>query len=172
MSHITKIAAVENATAIWEYDPSLDGNRVLEGSLDVIAAIRTLAIKMRFLVFRSSIKLILAQVQSSGQQIEYFEKLQRECGIPDPLTIPLHSNTRWGTVFNMLDRAHKLRTAINLFIAAADELFGPITTIRKDGRVVKHIPWAPFKLKDVDWARVQDAKAILAVGSLVSDRNS
>jgi hypothetical protein len=46
MSHITKIAAVENATAIWEYDPTLAGNRVLGGSLDVIAAIRTIAIKV------------------------------------------------------------------------------------------------------------------------------
>lgn len=46
MSHITKIAAVENATAIWEYDPALPGNRVLAGSLDVIAAIRTIAIKV------------------------------------------------------------------------------------------------------------------------------
>ena len=48
MSHITKITAVETSTAIWEYDPSLAGNRVLGGSLDVIAAIRTLAIKVRF----------------------------------------------------------------------------------------------------------------------------
>jgi hypothetical protein len=47
MTHITKIAAVETATAIWEYDPSLPDNRVLNGSLDVIAAIRTLAIKVR-----------------------------------------------------------------------------------------------------------------------------
>jgi hypothetical protein len=46
MGHITKIAAVETSTAIWEYDPSLAGNRVLGGSLDVIAAIRTLAIKV------------------------------------------------------------------------------------------------------------------------------
>jgi len=46
MKNITKIAVVENATAIWEYDPSLPGNRVLGGSLDVIAAIRTLAIKV------------------------------------------------------------------------------------------------------------------------------
>jgi hypothetical protein len=46
MKRITKIAVVENATAIWEYDPSLPGNRVLGGSLDVIAAIRTLAIKV------------------------------------------------------------------------------------------------------------------------------
>jgi len=47
MKRVTKIAVVENATAIWEYDPSLEGNRVLGGSLDVIAAIRTLAIKVR-----------------------------------------------------------------------------------------------------------------------------
>lgn len=46
MGHITKIAAVENATAIWEYDPDLPGNRVLGGSLDAIAAVRTIAIKV------------------------------------------------------------------------------------------------------------------------------
>ena len=47
MQNITKIAAIENATAIWEYDPSQADNRVLGGSLDVIAAIRMLAIKVR-----------------------------------------------------------------------------------------------------------------------------
>ena len=46
MSHITKIAIVENSNAIWEYDPALPGNRVLGGSLDVVAAIRTLAVKV------------------------------------------------------------------------------------------------------------------------------
>jgi hypothetical protein len=46
MAHVTKIAAVETATAIWEYDPSLSDNYVLNGSLDVIAAIWTLAIKV------------------------------------------------------------------------------------------------------------------------------
>ena len=51
MGHITKIAAVENATAIWEYDPTRTDNRVLGGSLDVIAAIRTLAIKVTILFF-------------------------------------------------------------------------------------------------------------------------
>ena len=51
MRHITRIAAVENATAIWEYDPTLPGNRVLGGSLDVIAAICTLAIKVIVLCF-------------------------------------------------------------------------------------------------------------------------
>jgi hypothetical protein len=51
MARITKIAAVETTTAIWEYDPSLSDNRVLNGSLDVIAAIRTLAIKVRRLIY-------------------------------------------------------------------------------------------------------------------------
>jgi hypothetical protein len=46
MSHITKIAAIETTTAIWEYDPSLLNNRVLGESLDVISAIRTVAIKV------------------------------------------------------------------------------------------------------------------------------
>ena len=46
MGRIMQIAAVENATAIWEYDPSLPGNRILGGSLDVIAAIRTIAVKV------------------------------------------------------------------------------------------------------------------------------
>ena len=46
MKHITKIAAVETTSAIWEYDPLLPDNRLLCGSLDVIAATRTLAIKV------------------------------------------------------------------------------------------------------------------------------
>lgn len=46
MTHITKIAAIKTTTAIWEYDPELPGNRVLGGSLDVIAAIQTCSIKV------------------------------------------------------------------------------------------------------------------------------
>jgi hypothetical protein len=46
MSHITKFAVIETTNAIWEYDPSLPDNRVLGGGLDVIATIRTLAIKV------------------------------------------------------------------------------------------------------------------------------
>jgi hypothetical protein len=46
MGCIMQIAAVENATAIWEYDPSLPGNCILGGSLDVIAAIRMIAVKV------------------------------------------------------------------------------------------------------------------------------
>lgn len=46
MSHITKVAVIETANAIWEYDPEHPDNRVLGGGLDVIATIRTLAIKV------------------------------------------------------------------------------------------------------------------------------
>ena len=48
MSHITKIAAIETATAIWEYDPLLPDNRMLGGSLDVIVLVCTIAIKVLF----------------------------------------------------------------------------------------------------------------------------
>ncbi|KAF8890903.1 hypothetical protein BD779DRAFT_1437956 [Infundibulicybe gibba] len=61
----------------------------------------------------------------------------------------------------MLNRAHTLRKAISLFVSTADQLYGPITTVRCDGRVVKHIPWSAFQLDDYDWARVFDAKEIL-----------
>ena len=46
MTMITKIASVEITTAIWEYDPMLPDNCILGNSLDVIAAVRTLAIKV------------------------------------------------------------------------------------------------------------------------------
>jgi hypothetical protein len=49
MKHITKIAVVETTTAIWEFDPDLPDNRILGGSMDVIAAIQTLAVKVCFL---------------------------------------------------------------------------------------------------------------------------
>ena len=93
MGHITKIGAVETTAAIWEYDPQLPNNRVLGGSLDMISVIRTLAVK----------------IQASGQRIEYFNKLQVQCGINLPLKIPLHSNVRWGSAYNMLDRTYLLR---------------------------------------------------------------
>jgi hypothetical protein len=47
MSHITKLAAIETTSAIWEYDPSASSNRLSGGGLDVIATICTLAIKVR-----------------------------------------------------------------------------------------------------------------------------
>jgi len=52
---------------------------------------------------------------------------------------------------------------INLFLASADVLFGPITTICANGRVIKKIPWSAFRLLDKDWQRVKDVKDILVV---------
>ena len=116
MKHITKIAVVENATSIWEYDPSREDNRVLGESLDVIAAIQTLAIKVCFMFYLSLLLLIGSkishQIQASGQRIEEFQNTQIRCGFPDALKIPLHSNIRWGTAFEMLDQANRLRQVI------------------------------------------------------------
>ncbi|KAF8874802.1 hypothetical protein BD779DRAFT_1420492, partial [Infundibulicybe gibba] len=47
------------------------------------------------------------------------------------------------------------------FIATADKLHGPITTIRRNGRIVRRIPWSAFKLSNADWGRVLDARNIL-----------
>ena len=53
-----------------------------------------------------------------------------------------------------------------MFISSADELFGPITSIRRPGYPVKHIPWTAFAIKSSDWERANDTHAIL------SDANS
>ena len=120
MKHITKITIVENATSIWEYDSSQDNNCVLGGSLDVIAAIQTLAIKvciksylLLLLIIGSKISHIINQIQASGQRIEEFQNTQIRCGFPEALKIPLHSNIRWGTAFKMLDQANGLCQVIN-----------------------------------------------------------
>lgn len=83
----------------------------------------------------------------------------------------------------MLDQANRLRQVIltmfffllvfififikykpiGLFLSTADEIFGPITTLRRDNRVVKHVPWSAFKLGDSDWERVVDVRDILNV---------
>ncbi|KAI0715453.1 hypothetical protein C8T65DRAFT_573172, partial [Cerioporus squamosus] len=48
------------------------------------------------------------------------------------------------------------------FIATADIKFGPITQLRKNGKVVKKIPWSAFQLSDADWKRVKLCSDILA----------
>ncbi|KAF8495240.1 hypothetical protein F5888DRAFT_1616033, partial [Russula emetica] len=47
------------------------------------------------------------------------------------------------------------------FLKSADALYGPITTVRCNGRIVKKIPWSAFQLADADWGRVKDAQDIL-----------
>ncbi|KIM57749.1 hypothetical protein SCLCIDRAFT_129722, partial [Scleroderma citrinum Foug A] len=54
---------------------------------------------------------------------------------------------------------------INLFISSADELFGPITTIRHMGHPVVHILWSAFALNVSDWEHIND------VHGIVSDAN-
>ena len=93
MSVITRIANVEMTSAIWEFDPTLPSSRVLGDSLDVVATICTLTIK----------------IQASGQRIAYCEHLQTECSFSKQRKLPLHSNVRWGTADGMLGRSYELR---------------------------------------------------------------
>ncbi|OJT02272.1 Zinc finger BED domain-containing protein RICESLEEPER 2 [Trametes pubescens] len=146
MTQITQVALVESKQAMWEYDPTLTENRVATGGLDVIAIIRTLAIK----------------IQASPQRKEAFKRAQKQSGIDVPLIIPLHGNTRWGSAHGMCERAFRLREAIDMFVATTDTKFGPITIIRVNGKVTKKIPWSAFRLEDSDWRRVHLCLDILA----------
>ena len=52
---------------------------------------------------------------------------------------------------------------ITLFLQVADALYGPVTTIRQNGRIVKKILWSSFVFTDRDWERVKNARDILNV---------
>ena len=43
-----------------------------------------------------------------------------------------------------------------LFVASADEMYGPITMLWCDNHLVKHIPWSAFKMVESDWLRAVD----------------
>ncbi|KIK76895.1 hypothetical protein PAXRUDRAFT_109980, partial [Paxillus rubicundulus Ve08.2h10] len=62
--------------------------------------------------------------------------------------------------------------AINLFISSVNKLYGPITTIRHDRHIHKHIPWTAFVLKPLDWERVNDTKVVISVGHTMSQAAS
>jgi hypothetical protein len=153
MDHITKLAVVETTTAIWEYDLSLANNRVLNGSLDVIAAIQTLVIKVslpfRFYLLTSN---LLPQIQSSGQRIEAFEKLQLECGFTHTLKVPLHSNVRWGTAYQMLTVAYKLRQVWYLAMLKIPITYGnlcdSLSISSLPARIIVMVPSRPFDAKE------------------------
>jgi hypothetical protein len=53
-----------------------------------------------------------------------------------------------------------IRTAHSPFSKPADSLFRPITTVRRNGPVLKKIPWSAFRLTDADWERANDARDI------------
>jgi len=61
---------------------------------------------------------------------------------------------------------------MGLFVTSADQMYGPITTLHCDNRLVKHIPWTAFKMTDLDWIRVVDARDILGVHTSVSMQES
>ncbi|KAF8068687.1 hypothetical protein FPV67DRAFT_1394377, partial [Lyophyllum atratum] len=47
------------------------------------------------------------------------------------------------------------------FVVHADQLYGPITTQRANGKITKKILWTDFALTDSDWERVDEAREIL-----------
>ncbi|KAI9512981.1 hypothetical protein F5148DRAFT_1279248 [Russula earlei] len=57
--------------------------------------------------------MVAVKIQASGQQIEYFKKLQLQCKITDPLQIPLYRNIQWGSVHSMLNHSYKLQQIAN-----------------------------------------------------------
>ena len=111
MSELTRVALVQSREAMWNYDPRLPENEVSAGGLDVIAMIRTLAIKVRQLLFssRPEALTLLHQIQASGVRKEVFFKIQTDAGVKTPTGIPLHSNTRWGSALKMCMRAYEHR---------------------------------------------------------------
>lgn len=46
MDHVTKRAIAESSTAIWEYDPSLEENKVAGGRPDALSVLRTVDVKV------------------------------------------------------------------------------------------------------------------------------
>jgi hypothetical protein len=61
----------------------------------------------------------------------------------------------------------QIQQAINLFVSSADELFGPITSVRCGDSPTWHIPWTVFALKPSDWERVNDICRIIADANVI-----
>lgn len=63
MKAVTQVAVTKSKQAIWDYDPSLEENVVSWGQelgLDVIAVIRTLAIKVRHHFIRNLMRRLIS----------------------------------------------------------------------------------------------------------------
>jgi hypothetical protein len=91
MSKITKISVTDSAVAIWDYDPTLFENRIGAG-YDYVNIVRTLIVKIR----------------ASPTREEVFERCQQECKISPVVKLSTHSNIRWGSSLDMLQKAIKL----------------------------------------------------------------
>ena len=58
MDHITKRAVADTAAAIWEYDPSLESNKVAGGRPDVLSVLRTIDVKVSLIFLTSTNSII------------------------------------------------------------------------------------------------------------------
>lgn len=86
MTDVTQVGVIESKQAIWDYDPTLEENRVVSGGLDVIAVIRTLAIKVS-----SSVTRITLLPCASGARVSLHKHLPpRE----HPCIMPLRQHLR------------------------------------------------------------------------------
>jgi len=112
MSDYSRYTLSENATAIWEYDPTLEGNCVLGGSLDVIAAIWTLSIKVSvsFMIIHhicitpSTEQASSQRIVLSGDRISHFDMVRTSASIcvmahSQPLQLLYSLPTHRGTQF-------------------------------------------------------------------------
>ena len=50
MDHITKREVAESPAAIWEYDPSLESNKVAGGRHDVLSVLRMVDVKVIYFI--------------------------------------------------------------------------------------------------------------------------
>ena len=105
--------------AIWQFDPSLSSNCILgqdgNSSLDAIAALQTLIVKVLLSLDQLIDYTSPFQIQVSGQWREYFEKVQTECKITPMLKLILQINMRWGSAYDMLEHAHQLHLVCYLY---------------------------------------------------------
>jgi hypothetical protein len=86
-------------------------------------------------------------------------------GILDARTWSPPSSGTWISIIYSILALIRLQP-LNLFVKSADELYGPITTIRTKGEPKKHIKWAAFEFPNEGWQRIKDARDILQVSYL------
>ena len=108
--------------------------------------------------------------------------MEEEEDLVKPLTLVLHTTTRWMSAGKMLTRTYRLKKVcahlpstqqhsdgrvqtVRAFVAIADIRFGPITTIRRKGAPAKKIAWTSFQLADEHWDRINLCAKILEVRS-------
>ncbi len=53
-----------------------------------------------------------------------------------------------------------------MFLNIVDHQFSPITTLHKNGKIVKKIPWSAFRLSNADWQRVKLCTELLDVSAI------